>query len=91
MVLPFLVGGVLIMLYRHRLADAFAASNRAFYGSLLGDERARRLEGRPGTRWHRFNQAWGPWFLLVFGLAWIVISLLVLLGPLVGVGESKGR
>ena len=73
---PFLVGGILIIIYRRRLADAFAASNRAFYGNLLGDERTARLEGRPGTRRHRFNQAWGRWFLLFFGLAWIAISLL---------------
>lgn len=87
MLLPFLVGGVLIIVHRHRLARALTASNRAFYGSLLGDERAKRLEGRPGSLWHRFNQAWGPWFLLFFGLAWVVISLFALVGPLVGVSE----
>ena len=88
--LPFLVGGVLIIIYRYRLAEAFNASNRAFYGNLLGENRARRLEGRPGSRWHRFNQAWSPWFLLVFGVAWVAISLLALVGPLVGLGEWEG-
>ena len=88
--LPFLVGGVLIVIHRHRFARAFDASNRAFYGTLLGEERARRLEGRPGSRWRRFNQAWAPWFLLVFGLGWIALSLLALIGQLVGLGEWKG-
>jgi hypothetical protein len=83
--LPFLVGGILIVIYRHRLARAFDASNRAFYGSLLGEDKAKRLEGKPGTRWHRFNQAWGHSFLLLFGLAWIGLSVLALLG-LVGIG-----
>ena len=88
--LPFLLGGVLIVVFRHRLADAFNASNRAFYTSLLGEDRARRLEGSPGSRRYRFNQAWGPWFLLFFGLGWILISLFALLGPLVGLGEWEG-
>jgi hypothetical protein len=48
--LPFLVGDILIVIYRHRLADAFEASNRAFYGSLLGEDRPKRLEGKSGTR-----------------------------------------
>ena len=87
MMVPFLVGGILIIVYRHRLADAFNASNRAFHGSVLGAERTARLEGRPATRGHRFNQAWGRWFLLFFGSAWIAISLLVLVGPLIGLRE----
>jgi hypothetical protein len=88
--LPFLVGGVLIIVYRYRLADALAASNRAFYGTLLGEERAERLEGRPGSRRRRFNEAWGPWLLLFFGLSWVMISLIALIGPLVGVGKWVG-
>jgi hypothetical protein len=87
---PFLVGGVLIIIYRYRLAEAFNASNRAFYGNLLGEDRARRLDAKSGSRWHRFNQAWGPWFLLFFGLALVAIGLLALIGPLVGIGEWEG-
>jgi predicted anti-sigma-YlaC factor YlaD len=86
-VVPLIIGGVLIVIFRNRLAAAFDASNRAFYGSLLGEERAKRIEGKPDSRRYRFNQAWAPWFLLFLGLAWIALGLLVLVGPLLGLGE----
>lgn len=83
MLLPFLVGGVLIIIYRERLANALTASSRAFYANLLGEDRARRLE------WLN-NEVWSRWFLLFFGVAWIALSLLALVGPLVGLGEWEG-
>jgi len=29
-------------------------------------------------------------FLLFFGLAWVILSLIAVIGPLVGVGEREG-
>jgi hypothetical protein len=83
--LPFLIGGVLIIVFRDRLAAAFKV-DRAFYANLLGEDRARRLENKHGSRLQRFDEAWVPRFLLFFGVCWIVISLLVLVGPLLGLG-----
>jgi hypothetical protein len=81
--LPFLVGGVLIVVYRERLAAALKV-DRAFYADLLGEDRTRRLETKHGARLERFDEAWVPRFLLFFGICWIVISLLVMIGPLFG-------
>jgi hypothetical protein len=83
--LPFLIGGVLIIVFRYRLAGAFKI-DRAFYANLLGEDRARRLEDEHGSRLRRFDEAWVPRGLLFFGVCWIVISLIVLLGPLLGLG-----
>jgi hypothetical protein len=80
---PFLIGGVLIVVYRDRLAAALKV-DRAFYADLLGEDRARRLEDRHGSRLERLDEAWVPRFLLFFGICWILISLLVIIGPLLG-------
>ena len=81
---PFVAIGVLILVFRRRLADAFDASNRAFYGSLLGQERADRWNrGRFG----RFNRAYGRVFLVIFGIVWTGLSLVGLLGPFFGLGD----
>lgn len=83
--LPFLIGGVLIIVFRYRLAGAIRV-DRAFYVNLLGEDRARRLEDKHGSSLRRFDEAWVPRLLLFFGVCWIVISLIVLLGPLLGPG-----
>ncbi len=83
--LPFLIGGVLMIVFRDRIAAMFKL-DRAFYATLLGEERARRLEDTHGPRLQRFDESWLPRFLLFFGVCWIVISLTVLLGPLLGLG-----
>jgi len=83
--LPFLIGGVLIIVFRDRLATALQV-DRTFYADLLGEDRARRLEEKHGSRLNRFDEAWVPRFLLFFGICWIVISLLVMIGPLLGLG-----
>jgi hypothetical protein len=83
--LPFLIGGVLIIVFRDQLAATFRL-DRAFYANLLGEDRARRLEDRHGSRLERFDEAWLPRLVLFFGTCWIVISLLVLVGPLLGLG-----
>ncbi len=81
--LPFLVGGVLIIVYRDRLAAVFKVE-RASIADLLGEERARQLEDKHGSRLQRFDEAWVPRILLFLGVCLIVISLLVLIGPLLG-------
>ena len=78
--LPFLVGGVLLIVYRNRLADAMKTGDRAFYENVLGEERTLRLEGTAGSRWARFKDEWVPWFLLVIGACWVVIGLIVMTG-----------
>ena len=83
--LPFLIGGVLMIVYRDRLAAALKV-DRAFYAELLGEDRARRLEDKHGARLERFDEAWVPRCLLFFGICWILISLLVIIGPLLGLG-----
>jgi hypothetical protein len=80
LMLPFLIGGILIIIFHRRLAAAFQASNRSFYDSLIGKERADRLRGAPDSRRSRIRQAYTPIFLIVFGLFWIGISLVTLLG-----------
>ena len=76
--------GVLIIVFNRRLSEAFDASNRAFYGNLLGEERTDRwMTGRFG----RFNRVYGRVFLVIFGIAWTALSLLGLFGPLFGLGD----
>lgn len=83
--LPFLIGGVLIIVFRDRLAAAFKV-DRAFDADLRGEDRARRPGDRHDSRLQRFDEAWVPRLLLFFGICLVVISLLVLIGPLLGLG-----
>lgn len=83
--LPFLVGGVLLIVYRDRLMDTLRSGDPNLYTNVLGEERVRRLEGRPDSLWQRFD-TWGPSFLLLFGICWVLISLYVLARGLFGLG-----
>jgi hypothetical protein len=76
--------GVLMIVFRRRLIEAFAASNRAFLASLIGEDRTERFER---SRWGRFHRAYGRVFVLIFGIAWTAICLVGLLGPLFGRDE----
>ncbi|HWI07066.1 MAG TPA: hypothetical protein VNT54_06080 [Solirubrobacteraceae bacterium] len=81
--IPFLVGGVLLIVYRNRLAGALKSGDRAFYEDLLGEERTRRLEDTAAdSRWARFKEEWVPWFLLAIGVCWVLLSLIVMSGVL---------
>ena len=83
--LPFLVGGVLLIVYRDRILETLRGGDPTLYTSVLGEDRVRRLEGRPESFWQRFDD-WGPSFLLVFGIFWVLISLYVLARGLFGLG-----
>jgi hypothetical protein len=83
--LPFLVGGVLIIVFRDRLAAEFKV-DRTFDADLLDEDRARRPEDRRDLRWQRVDEAWVARVLLIFGVCLVAISLLVLIGLLLGVG-----
>jgi hypothetical protein len=78
LLLPFLLAGVLIVVFHRRLAAAFQASHRSFYETLLGKERSDRLGGAPGGRRDRFDRAYTPTFVIFFGLAWIAICVYAL-------------
>ena len=83
--LPFLAGGVLLIVYRDRILDTLRGGDPTLYTNVLGEDRVRRLEGRPGSLWQRFDD-WGSPFLLVFGIFWVLISLYVLARGLFGLG-----
>lgn len=80
--IPFLIGGVLLIAYRNRIADALRAGDHGFYSNLLGEERTLALEEKAGSRWERY-EPWVPRILLVFGIFWVLISLIVMLGLLI--------
>lgn len=84
LMLPFLVGGVLLIVYRDRLVDTLKSGDQSLYTSVLGEDRVLRLEGRPDSRWQRFKDAWVPSFLLLIGVLWVLISLYVLARGLFG-------
>lgn len=83
--LPFLVGGVLLIVYRDRILDTLRGGDPTLYTNVLGEDRVRRLEGRPESLWQRVDD-WGPSFLLIFGIFWVLISLYVLVRGLFGLG-----
>ena len=80
--LPFLVGGVLMIVYRDSLAAPFRTDDPTFYENVLGEERTRRLEDKAGSRLQRFDESWLPKVVVFFGVCLIVISLIVMSGPL---------
>ncbi len=81
--LPFLIGGVLVVVYRDAIADLFRSRDEEFYANLLGEERAQRLEREAGSRLSRFDESWIPRLVLVFGILLIVISVAAVVAPLV--------
>lgn len=82
--IPFIVIGVLILIFNRRLTEAFIAQDRAFYGSLLGEERIGRLgEGGRSRVW----RIWTRGFVIVFGLVWTGVTLFALVAPWLGVVE----
>ncbi len=79
--LPFLIGGVLIIVYRNSIAALFQF-DRATYDTLLGQGRARQIEAKHGERLRRFDPAWGSRIVLFVGVCWVVFSLVVIVGGL---------
>lgn len=80
--LPFLVGGVLMIVYRDSLAAPFRSNDPTFYENVLGEERTRRLEDKAGSRLQRVDESWLPRVMVFFGICLIVISLIVISGLL---------
>ena len=56
--LPFLIGGVLIIVFRDRLTGRSRRIARST--PISGRGRVRRLEGKHGSRLPRFDEAWVP-------------------------------
>jgi hypothetical protein len=82
--IPFIIIGVLILVFNRRLTEAFIAQDRAFYGSLFGEERISRLgEGGRSRAW----RVWARGFVIVFGLVWTGVTLFALVGSWFAVAE----
>lgn len=84
LMIPFLIGGVLLIIRRDRLVEALRSGDQRLYADVLGEDRMRRLEGRPDSLWQRFKDAWVPNFLLLVGVFWVLISLYALARGLFG-------
>ena len=80
--LPFLIGGVLMIVYRDSIAAPFRSDDPTFYENVLGEERMRRLEDKAGSRLQRFDESWLPRVVVFFGACLIIISLIVISGVL---------
>jgi hypothetical protein len=75
LLIPFLLAGILILVFHRRVTDALQASNHSFYSTLLGEERAEKFRGAPDSRRYRAGQAYGRVFVILFGLGWIALSV----------------
>ena len=88
LLIPFVVAGVAIIVYHRRLAEAFRASQTAFWRTL-GTPRLleRWVDPPPGSKWRRFLDLYGRAIVVLVGVVWMVVGLLGLLAPLLG-GEE---